>query len=74
MQVKCRFCFLAEAFDLIEFIGFGFVERYARGRGGEELAEDGFAAEFAEAGEEDGGLRRSNGRCVLVSLLGCHGL
>lgn len=76
MQVENRFGFLAEAFDLVEFAGFGLVRTDAEGGcggggGGEEFAEDGLAAKFVEAGEDDG---RLGGWCVWVELFGCHGL
>ena len=74
MQVEGRFGFLAEAFDLVEFSGFGLVRTDAGGGcggGGEEFTEDGLAAEFVEAGEDDG---RLGGWCVDVGLLWCHGL
>lgn len=70
MQVKGRFGFSAEAFELVEGAGFGLVLVWADEGGGgggvgEEFAEDGFAAEFVEAGGD-------YGRCVFVDLLGCH--
>ena len=74
VQVEGRFGFLAEAFGGVEVAGFllalGRLFGGTTGAGallGEEVAEEGAAAEVAEGGEEGGGLE---GWFVGV---GCHG-
>lgn len=68
VQVERRFRFSAQGLDPVAFPRFALAHAVEADEGGgaDEVAEDGSAAGFEEAGEGDGGLGAVDGRGVAV--------